>query len=499
MAGGLTMGLDWEALGADAAAACTGAHAVLVTGSDPIATAQAALGIGRSQSRGRRVAIGDLIGDVEPLHRLVGGDDPHGIVDSFLYGVSLNKIARQVDDSGMLFVMPSGTEPVVSAEIMKNERWRRLGAGFREVGALLLLVASSDAEGVNELALMMDGVIVVGDAASVLTVPRNSVLAQIDAPAVTPATPPSVASETAPSVPPPTPMDDVSLVPSATASPRPDALRDRAGSGAEQQSPLMLPAPEIIEKRILTPFPDRGIPQRVIISAAAVVIGAIALWLVFGRSNQSSSAKTPASEPTPATSAVTVQDSSAEPNAPGTSPTTAATDSLRGIRVVNPEDSLTTAAYGVVILATNDEAQALTRWTELGAKLPAGTVTMVRVRGERGRFFQMQAGAFLKARQADSLLAALRANGRMNAGAGSVVATPFALVLESKVSRRAAQNVADGYGQRKIAAYPLLQPDGSATIFVGAFETADQAVPLMNELKAKGVGSALYYRTGRSF
>ncbi len=124
---------------------------------------------------------------------------------------------------------------------------------------------------------------------------------------------------------------------------------------------------------------------------------------------------------------------------------------------------------------------------------------MVRIRGERGRFFQMQAGAFAKARQADSLLASLRSTGKLKADAGRVVATPFALVLESKVSRRAAQNVADGYGQRQIAAYPLLQPDGSATIFVGAFESPEQAIPLMNELKSKGVGSTLYYRTGRSF
>ena len=48
---------------------------------------------------------------------------------------------------------------------------------------------------------------------------------------------------------------------------------------------------------------------------------------------------------------------------------------------------------------------------EAFAKLPAGTVTMVRIRGERGRFFQMQAGAYTKASQADSLLSALRGSG----------------------------------------------------------------------------------------
>ena len=94
MGAALAMGVDWEAQGAEASTAVEGAHAILVTGRDPIATARAAIGIGRALSRSRRVAIGDLIGDVEPLLRLVSGDDPHGIVDSFLYGVSLNKIAR---------------------------------------------------------------------------------------------------------------------------------------------------------------------------------------------------------------------------------------------------------------------------------------------------------------------------------------------------------------------------------------------------------------------
>ncbi len=471
MAGGLTLGLDWEALGAESSAALDAAHAVLVTGNDPVAAARAALGIGRAQARTRRVAIGDLVGEVEPLQRLVTGDDPHGIVDSFLYGVSLNKIARQVDDSGMLFVMPSGTEPIVTPDIMRNERWQRLAAGFREVGALLLLVASSDAEGVHELAMMLDGVVVVGDAASVLAVPRNSVLAHVDAPR--------------------------RVAPVAPAAPDvPAVLLERPPAVTRQLSPEMLPALDVVGKRVLTPpAPARTIPKNALI-AAGVVFAAIAAWLLLGRPGASKSGTNGGKAPT--TSAVNVPDSAGPGEEADPSSPSRGVDSTFVIRVANPGDSLKAAAYGVVIVATNDESQALARWADLGLKLPAGTVTMVRIRGERGRFFQMQAGAFSKARQADSLLASLRSTGKLKSDAGRVVATPYALVLESKVSRRAAQNVADGYGQRQIAAYPLLQTDGSATIFVGAFESPDQAVPLMNELKAKGVTATLYYRTGRS-
>ncbi len=480
MAGGLTLGVDWEALGADSSTALDAVHAVLVTGTDAVAAARAAIGIGRAQARTRRVAIGDLVGDVEPLQRLVTGDDPHGIVDSFLYGVSLNKIARQVDDAGMLFVMPSGTEPIVTPDIMRNERWRRLAAGFREVGALLLLVVQSDAEGVHELASMLDGVVVVGDATSVLLVPRNSVLAHLDAPAQAPAIP------------------DVAAVSQAASPPvAPPVLTERGPLSNPKPSPVMLPSQDAMAKRVVRkPTADSALPRMPMI-VGGVIIAIAAIWFLMGRPGMPKSGAPTAAKPT--TSAVNVPDSAGNSAFDTSSAAMKPADSASAIRVANLQDSLKAAPYGVLIVATNDEAQALVRWADVGLKLPAGTVTMVRIRGERGRFFQMQAGAFPKARQADSLLGALRANGRLKADAGRVVATPYALMLEAKVSRRAAQNVADGYGQRQIAAYALLQSDGSATIFVGAFEKPDEALPLMNELKAKGVGSTLYYRTGRSF
>ncbi|HYW51621.1 MAG TPA: hypothetical protein VE861_13495 [Gemmatimonadaceae bacterium] len=471
MAGGLTLGVDWEALGGGASAAVDGAHAVLVTGKDPIAAARVAIGIGRVQSRARRVAIGDLVGETDPLQRLVTGDDPHGIVDSFLYGVSLNKIARQVDEAGMLFVMPSGTEPVITADIMGNERWHRLAAGFREVGALLVLVAQSDAEGVHELAAMMDGVIVAGDATSVLSVPRNSVLAHVEAPAAPEAAPPVVA------VPAP-----VIAAPSAPAAEEPPRART---------SPVA-PAAEKGTRGAAAAPAASGIPKAVMIAATVAVV-AIGAWFAFGRK----SAPEPTVDRPDVSESLAVDDTSnAEPVA---APSGNDADSVSTLRIENPQDSARAVAYGVVLVATNDEGAALARWADLGNKVPAGTVSMARIRGESGRFFQMQAGAYARPRQADSLLAALRANGRLNAGAGSVKSMPLALMLEAGVGRRAAPNVANGYAQRQIAAYPLLQPDGTAMIFVGAFENAEQAVPLRNELRAKGVSSTLHYRTGRSF
>ena len=468
MAAGVIAGIDWEALAGESAASVDDVHAVLVTGTDAVAAAHAAIGIGRVQARTRRVAIGDLVGDVEPLQSLVTGDDPHGIVDSFMYGVSLNKIARQVDEAGMLFVMPSGTEPNVTADILRNDRWRRLAAGFREVGALLILVAPSDVDGVKELALMMEGVVLVGDATSVHAVPRNTVIAHIDAPVAV------VATETA-------------------------ASAERK-AGAVPAAPVLLPPHHTDEQRPIAPYPPEtgNAMQRKALIAAAVVAALIGGWFVAGRPGLAGDGVVPKGGVRPEVSAVA--DSIAAQLAPeGATPAAPTPELPPTARVENPQDSLSSAPFGVVLVATNDEAQALARWADTGLKLPAGTVTMVRIRGERGRFFQMQAGAYTRAKQADSLLNVLRTSGKLAADAGRVIATPYSLMLEKGVGRAAAQSVANGYGQRQIAAYPLLQADGTATIFVGAFESPDQAVPLMGELLAKGVNSTLYYRTGRSF
>ena len=125
--------------------------------------AAVALGIGEAQAANRRVVVADLVGDITALTRLVSSEDPHGLSDSFLYGVSLNRVAHPVSGVDNLFVLPSGTEPIVTEEIFRSDRWRRLASGFREVGALLLLVAPLDAPGLETLASMMDGVVRVGD------------------------------------------------------------------------------------------------------------------------------------------------------------------------------------------------------------------------------------------------------------------------------------------------------------------------------------------------
>ena len=74
-------------------------------------------------------------------------------------------------------MLPSGSEPVVQEEILRNDRWRRLASGFHEVGALLLVAAPAAVPGVERLIDMLDGVVLVGGAAS--PAPNARVFAEV--------------------------------------------------------------------------------------------------------------------------------------------------------------------------------------------------------------------------------------------------------------------------------------------------------------------------------
>jgi Mrp family chromosome partitioning ATPase len=104
--------------------------AVVVTSSDLVAAAHVALGIARSEAAHRRVVVGDLVGDIPSLRSLVKDEDPHGITDSFLYGVSFNRIGYPVEGTENLYVMPSGTDPLIDEEIFRSARWTKLAEGF---------------------------------------------------------------------------------------------------------------------------------------------------------------------------------------------------------------------------------------------------------------------------------------------------------------------------------------------------------------------------------
>ncbi len=157
---------QWEAEGnryATSFDACTGA---VVIGERPAAAAEVALGIARVQARRRRVAIADTVGELGPLEDLVPMDAPYGLVDSFFYGVSLNKIAYTVDPAKNLIIFPSGAVPIDHEALLSSDRWLKLLEAFRAADGLLLIVAPAESSALSSIIEAMDGVVLVGNVAA---------------------------------------------------------------------------------------------------------------------------------------------------------------------------------------------------------------------------------------------------------------------------------------------------------------------------------------------
>src|SRR5918992_2902212 len=154
---------DWETEGRRLGAALDHFHAVVIVGHDEIATARVALGVGRAQATRRRVVVGDLLGEAAPFQDLLQSDDPHGLSDSFEYGISLGKVTHEVHDAGRLAVVPSGMAPIDYDRLLVDPRWARLAGTFRETGALLVLAAPDDVAAIDRLVAATDGAVLVGD------------------------------------------------------------------------------------------------------------------------------------------------------------------------------------------------------------------------------------------------------------------------------------------------------------------------------------------------
>lgn len=141
--------------------ALAGVTAAVVVG-EPTAAALHAIATARSVARTRVVTIVDLIGDVAALRALSADDDPHGVADCFVYGISPKAVTRATRASERLFVIPGGSEPMAHQAVLSNTRWGRLINEYRLAGALLLFVAAVRTPGLAELIAQTDGVIAVG-------------------------------------------------------------------------------------------------------------------------------------------------------------------------------------------------------------------------------------------------------------------------------------------------------------------------------------------------
>jgi hypothetical protein len=453
--------MDWTEEGRRIGVTLDAFHAIVVVGADPDATAHTALGIAHIQAVHRRVALGDLLGEAAPIQALVHGDDPHGLVDSFVYGVSLTKIAQQVPGAGELFVMPTGIGPVYYDELFANPRWRRLVAGFREVGALLVIAAPTNAPRVHELIAATDGVVIVGDVVpSEVSVsqalawvrPRRGappVAAQVDA-----ATSADRPSDTSGAVP---------VVGRAT-GPSPRLIGAIVG--------IVLLA--VLAYWGLGAYARKSAERRALAdSAAAVAAARVRMTDSIARVRRDSIS----------------QDSLARTQGGG------AVDSFPVYSPANPRDSASAVGYSILLSKYNTKSGAILDLFGRFSRLPASTYGMEMP----SRFYLLLAGAFPSRASAESLLARLRSQGTLARDFGSVDRYPLAFLVDSAVTLRETPARLTRYHARGLPVYGLRQPNGTVRLYFGAFANAEQASLAVPQVREAGMRPLLVYRIGRVF
>jgi cell division septation protein DedD len=167
----------------------------------------------------------------------------------------------------------------------------------------------------------------------------------------------------------------------------------------------------------------------------------------------------------------------------------------------NAIDSLSAATFSVELLVANTAEGANLFVRKNGAALPAAAVSPVPIGPEQATWYRVTAGAYTRREQADSLLRRLRESRLLaNDSVEHVMQTPLALLVDSVPSQGgmgdAVNAAVQKYAARGLPVYTLMQDDGGARIYAGAFKTASQSAELIKSLRAAGLKPVLVYRTG---
>ena len=430
------------------ALAVDGCGFVLVVGDDPTAAAEVALGMGRVQAQRRRVVIADAVGLLAPIDDLVPFDSPLGIMDVFIKGVPIDKVVHQVDPAGNLFVMASGATKLNSAELLMSERWTNITEEFRVAEALLLVVAAEGESALDGVLPLVDGVVLVGRAQPLV---GARVLAYVRGGAVAPATRPSQAAVMEESAVPDMPAIRPQARPGAIA--RVTAAQPASRSRARTRTWLMaLLAVSLVGEGTYYWWHEKTIGAHVV-------------------------------EETPPADTAAAGDSAAAPANAG-----AATDTS-----VHPAAWCVDIGHATSITGANARIS-----QDVIKELPA--VTFAPLDDSTGnRTVRMLAGAFVDSARADSLLGALTARKIISAGGGRVVRLPYALLLQSGLTRDNASFYLSGLRAKGLPVYPLLQEDGTVRLYAGAFASPSDAQVLVSNARSLGETPGVTYRTGSTF
>jgi len=266
--------LDLDEVGAQVSEVlATGTVVLLVSAErDREWAAEAALQLSSAWAAGgRRIVLADLHLENPMLRPRPDGPELEGIVDIFLYGASLSRIAAPGPD-GSYYLIPAGTYTPDSAEIYQHPRWRKLVAGFRDTQATLLLFVPAESPGVADLAQWSSEAILLGSAADASVAGELSrggmrVLAVLRPVAEAPRGGVPGAAAIAP------------VVSAATArggrpSPVPRAAREREGTNSGPTTDTDLPPPKQRRKA------ERGVPYYVLVALLLVVMLGAIVYLI---------------------------------------------------------------------------------------------------------------------------------------------------------------------------------------------------------------------------
>jgi hypothetical protein len=167
----------------------------------------------------------------------------------------------------------------------------------------------------------------------------------------------------------------------------------------------------------------------------------------------------------------------------------------------NPDDSIEAIRYSVEVLAANTAEGANFEMSRHGAQMPASTVSLVPIGDTEDTWYKVHAGAYADSTQAEELLLTLRRRRILPDSAGSIVIVPFALLVDSippqaGMTARVREKIRE-LAARGVHAYALIQRDGSARVYAGAFDKPEQSSLAATALRVAGLTPVLEYRTGR--
>lgn len=100
--------------------------------------------------KGLRVFLMDLGLETPSLHEVLGLSNDEGVSDAFLYGASVQHIAKPALDDAIFFAS-AGTAAGDPEEVLGHSRWNDLAGGFSEADATLLLFLPTDIPGSGKI------------------------------------------------------------------------------------------------------------------------------------------------------------------------------------------------------------------------------------------------------------------------------------------------------------------------------------------------------------